>query len=424
MSQVNDNIPEGWIETTLGASTLDVLNGYAFKSKDFVTSKIDNTYLPVLKIKNVANGDANHNDVVFHIYSGKIQKYVIKKNDTLIALTGNHPFAKSQVVGGISKYRLENKALLNQRVGKIYALDKNVLYDNFVYYFFKWNETQFYIGNQSSGSASQANISKSDILNTPINLPPLPQQQAISNILTAFDDKIENLRAQNETLEQTAQTIFTEWFGKYQIGDELPDGWRVEKLDKLLELIIDYRGKTPKKLGMNWSENGIPALSAKTIKNGKIVRRDAMNFGSPELYKLWMKDELKKGDILLTSEAPLGEMYYINDDSKFILSQRLFALRVNEKITSEYLYDYLFSKYGQHQLNARASGSTVEGIRQSELRRIKIIVPEKKLMNKASLLFRSIIEKKAINSKQIQSLSQTRDILLPKLMSGELRVKL
>lgn len=173
---------------------------------------------------------------------------------------------------------------------------------------------------------------------------------------------------------------------------------------------------------MDWSELGIPALSAKTIKNGKIVRRDAMNFGSTELYNLWMKDELEKGDILLTSEAPLGEMYYINDDTKFILSQRLFALRVNEKISSEYLYEYLFSSYGQHQLNARASGSTVEGIRQSELRKIEVIIPEDKIMKKASLLFRSTIEKKAINSKQIQSLAEIRDTLLPKLMSGQLRV--
>src|SRR5690554_7895826 len=77
----------------------------------------------------------------------------------------------------------------------------------------------------------------------PINLPPLPEQKSIAQVLTAFDDKIENLRAQNQTLETFAQTIFKEWFGKYQVGDELPEGWRVGKLGELINII---GGGTPK----------------------------------------------------------------------------------------------------------------------------------------------------------------------------------
>ena len=66
-----------------------------------------------------------------------------------------------------------------------------------------------------------------------IYFPPLPEQKAIAKVLTAFDDKIELLQAQNKTLETMAQTIFKEWFGKYQIGDELPEGWRVGKLESM-----------------------------------------------------------------------------------------------------------------------------------------------------------------------------------------------
>ena len=422
MSEVK-NIPDGWEETTL-KEYLDLLNGYAFKSDDFENEKINDSYLPILKIKNIANGNANHNDVVFHKVNDNLEKYIIKEGDILIALTGNHPSAITQVVGGISRYYLKDKALLNQRVGKIYSKNENILNNDFIYYFFKWNNTQFHIANQSSGSASQANISKNDVISTPINLPPKPEQKSIASILTAFDDKIELLQAQNKTLEATAQTIFAEWFGKYKIEDKLPIGWSIKELDDLLELIIDYRGKTPLKLGLNWSENGIPAISAKSIKNGKIVRRDAMNFGSEELYSIWMKDELKKGDILLTSEAPLGEMYYINDDTKYILSQRVFALRVNKKITAEYLFHYLFSTNGQTLLQARASGSTVSGIRQSELRKIEIIVPEKNVLDNVSKIFKTAFDKIFTNEEQIQTLTKTRDELLPKLMSGEVRVKM
>ena len=88
-------------------------------------------------------------------------------------------------------------------------------------------------------------------------------------------------------------------------------GWSEIELDSLLELIIDYRGKTPIKLGSNWVNDGIPAISAKNIKDGKIVRRDYINYADEELYNKWMKEKIKKGDILLTSEAPLGELYLL-----------------------------------------------------------------------------------------------------------------
>jgi type I restriction enzyme S subunit len=67
-------------------------------------------------------------------------------------------------------------------------------------------------------------------------LPPLPEQQAIASVLSSLDDKIELLREQNKTLEKLAQTIFKEWFGKYQVGDEMPEGWRVGKLGDVINI--------------------------------------------------------------------------------------------------------------------------------------------------------------------------------------------
>ncbi|TYC14774.1 hypothetical protein ES677_05180 [Bizionia gelidisalsuginis] len=408
MSSVVDKIPKGWVEVSLGELVETNKNS------------IGQTY--------------KHNEI-YYLDTGSITEGVIvelKKHDLQDApsrakrLVQNKDIIYSTVRPNQKHYGFIENPLDNLVVSTGFTVitTNNDNCAKYIYYLLTLNSVTEYLHQLAEQSTSAyPSIKSIDLENLEITIPKeLQEQKAIAKVLTAFDDKIENLRAQNQTLETLAQTIFKEWFGKYQIGDVLPEGWRVETLDNLLELIIDYRGKTPKKLGMDWSGEGIPALSAKTIKNGKIVRRDAMNFGSPELYKLWMKDELKKGDILLTSEAPLGEMYYINDDTKFILSQRLFALRVNEGISSEYLYDYLFSNYGQHLLNARASGSTVQGIRQSELRKIEVIVPEEKIMKKASRIFRSAIQKKAINAKQIQSLTKTRDTLLPKLMSGQLRV--
>lgn len=405
-------IPKGWIETTLGEVSDKIFSGGTPNTKQ------DNFWNG--KFSWLSSGETGQKN----IYRTKksITQAGIDNSSTRLAKKGYVVMAtagQGNTRGQVSFLHIDT--YINQSIisisGKNNMLDNRWLFNNLSN---RYSELRALSESNSVRGSITTSMLKSYFH---LLLPSLPEQKAIAKILTSFDDKIENLQVQNKTLEQTAQTIFKEWFGKYQIGDKLPEKWKILSIDELVEVIIDYRGKTPKKLGMDWSESGIPALSAKTIKKGKIVRRDAMNFGSPELYKIWMKDELQKGDILLTSEAPLGEMYYINDDKKYILSQRLFALRVNENITSQYLYHYLFSRYGQHLLQARASGSTVEGIRQSELRKIEIIIPDKDSLEKASYLFQNVFDKKHNNSKQIQSLKETRNELLPKLMSGEIRIK-
>lgn len=83
--------------------------------------------------------------------------------------------------------------------------------------------------------------------------------------------------------------------------------WKELSLGEITELVIDYRGKTPKKLGGDWSESGYRALSAKNIKTGHIVQPDTIRFVSEEMYHKWMKDEIQQGDIIITSEAPFGQ---------------------------------------------------------------------------------------------------------------------
>ena len=414
MSEVK-NIPDGWVETTLGKA-IDIKHGYAFKG-EFISLESNNKVLITpgnFKVGGGFKGDK------FKYYTGDFpEDYILRPNDVIVTMTD---LSKAGDTLGFSAKipKDTNEYLHNQRIGLVKFINSD--FDKeFIYWFLRTNHYQKSIVNSSTGSTVR-HTSPNRIREYTFYCPRIEEQKEIASILTAFDDKIELLQTQNKTLEEMAQTIFVEWFGKFSVNEELPDGWRVEELDELLELIIDYRGKTPLKLGLDWSENGIPAISAKSIKNGKIVRRDAMNFGSEELYSVWMKDELEKGDVLLTSEAPLGEMYYFNDDTKYILSQRVFALRVNKKITSEYLFHYLFSEKGQALLQARASGSTVEGIRQSELRKVEIIVPEKEILHKASKIFKTVFDKIFINGEQIQSLVKTRDELLPRLMSGEVRV--
>lgn len=147
-------------------------------------------------------------------------------------------------------------------------------------------------------------------------------------------------------------------------------------LGDVLDLVIDHRGKTPKKLGGDFEDSGVPVVSAIHIKGGQIKWDERERFVSFEMYKKWMPQKLQKGDLLLTSEAPLGELALVSNDEPLVLSQRLFALRAKHGVLEgKYLYYFLQSQHGQQILNARSSGTTVTGIRQSELVKIEIPVP-------------------------------------------------
>lgn len=181
-----------------------------------------------------------------------------------------------------------------------------------------------------------------------------------------------------------------------------------DELKNVLSLIIDHRGKTPKKLGEDWSASGIPAISAKNIKNGKIVNIKDIKFVSTSLYKRWMSEELQAEDILLTSEAPLGELYFLKEKENYVLSQRLFALRANKKrLDPKYLYYYLKGPIGGHQLQRRISGTAAQGIRQAELRKILIQFPKRIVDQKriASILS-AFDDKIEVNNKIAETLEQ------------------
>lgn len=153
--------------------------------------------------------------------------------------------------------------------------------------------------------------------------------------------------------------------------------WKTVPLGDVLELVIDHRGKTPKKMGFeDFHDSGYPVLSAKHVKTSGLAHLDTIRYANQEMYDKWMKVPVEKGDVVLTSEAPMGETFYIDGSVQYLLGQRVFGLRPKEKIIEPlYLQAWLSSGLGQSKLQARATGSTVQGIKQSELLKIDIELP-------------------------------------------------
>jgi type I restriction enzyme, S subunit len=182
--------------------------------------------------------------------------------------------------------------------------------------------------------------------------------------------------------------------------DELPQGWKLLALEDVMEAIIDYRGKTPKK-----TESGIPLITAKIVKGGYVL--EPFEFIAEDNYESWMVRGLPKvGDVVLTTEAPLGETAQLTS-ANVALAQRIVTLRGKKGLlNNDFLLCALQSDFVQHQLESRASGSTVKGIKQSELRKVSLPIPPMDEQLKISCILKSLSNKLVCNTQTNQTLEQ------------------
>lgn len=169
------------------------------------------------------------------------------------------------------------------------------------------------------------------------------------------------------------------------------------KMEDALDALIDYRGKTPKK-----SDKGIMTLSAKSVKNNHIDYSQCYFISESEYKKFMVRGFPKVGDILLTTEAPLGLVARLDRDDVAI-AQRLLTLRGKQNVLdNDYLLYYLQSPVGQASLKAKETGTTVTGIKQSEFRKIEIRIPDYEVQMKISGIL-SVIDRKIELNKEINN---------------------
>lgn len=181
--------------------------------------------------------------------------------------------------------------------------------------------------------------------------------------------------------------------------------WKQDKLIDLLDSLIDYRGKTPRKV-----DKGIPLITAKIVKNGRIDT--PTEFIDIKDYNSWMvRGFPKNGDVILTTEAPLGEVAQL-DDKKIALAQRIVCLRGKEGVLDNtFLKYFLLSSLGQARLKARETGTTVTGIKQSELKEVLIDYPPYKYQKQITSILKSLDDKIELNRRINENLEQQAQAL-------------
>ena len=193
-----------------------------------------------------------------------------------------------------------------------------------------------------------------------VAVPPLEEQRRIASILDAADTLRTKRQQAIDQLDTLSQAIFDSMF---------EDVVRVMTVEAVMENIIDYRGKSPRK-----TDHGVPLITARLVKNFELL--DATEFIPEDDYESWMRRGLpRRGDVVFTTEAPMGEVALISEEA-VALAQRLVLLRPKRSLmTEEFLMYVLRSRRVRQDIRRRATGSTVLGIRQKELRKVNLPIP-------------------------------------------------
>lgn len=278
-------------------------------------------------------------------------------------------------------------------------------------------------------------VNKSQFSEFEITAPVLSEQKQIASILSSLDDKMELNLQMNQTLEAMAQAIFKEWFVNFnfpgfdgKMENYLPKGWRMGKLSEIIEVKNGYAFK-----GTDFIDEGIPVIKIKNVKPSKILMQN-LSYVSCEVASKAQRYRIDPEDILITMSGNridgtpdtwVGKVAIFNRDGEFLLNQRVSILKLKDKnISIKYYLNQLLSSYDfQYYFitNATSSGGQAN-ISPDLIYRTVITIPDNSALevynNTVGKLFQRIFS----NELENETLTQLRDRLLPKLMSGKITV--
>jgi|GEM_PF-210067 len=424
-------MPNNWKIYKLGELG-DIKGGKRLpKGEALVTSKTKHPYvrvtdmgtrtIPIEKLQYVP-------DDVFP----KISRYIVNTDDLIISIVGT--------VGSVSiiDKKLDNASLTENcvKITNYKNIDKEYLY-----YFLTSDIGRFEISKGIVGS-TQPKLPIYNINDLEISLPEnIEEQKSIAAILSAIDDKIENNLAINKTLEEMAMALYKHWFvdfGPFQDGEfveselgRIPKGWEVKSLGEIADFINGYAFKS----GDLKSEDD--GNSYHVFKMGHIERGGGLKENATKSYIEKIKCQklekyiLKVGDLLMAmtdmkdNVAILGNTALINENDKYIVNQRVGLIRPKNQIGIDYSFLYLTTNENSfiERLRSQANSGVQVNLSTEAIKSAKMIIASEEVNKKFDDLVKPLYNNIFQNKIESQTLTQLRDTLLPKLISGEVRLK-
>ena len=390
-------------EVEIGA-VANVLPGFAFKS-----AHLGDEGTPLLKIGNITDGGevnlADAQKLPDSHLEPKHERFRLVNRDILLAMTG----ATAGKVGRISAP--DGAAfLLNQRVAKI---EPKAVDPDFFWYVIStraYRERFFALG----GGAAQPNMSGPQIAAIKIPFPPNAVQQSIAGVLSPYDDMIENNRRRIALLEEAARLLYREWFVHFRfpghehlkIIDGIPEGWERRTLVELAEVVM---GQSPKSQFYNDTGEGLPFHQG--------VSDYGFRFVSHRTYSSAVTKIAEARDILVSVRAPVGRINITRD--KIVLGRGLAAIRSRTKHQSFLFYalkNHFFAE------DIIGTGAIYAATNKKELEGQVFLEPPALLLQEFEDQANIIDLQIACLTSQNDNLAQARDLLLPRLMNGEIAV--
>ncbi len=391
-----------WKEIQLRSICSDISYGYT-ASADF-----ENVGPKFLRITDITNGNVNWETVPFCKISAKDnQKYKLGIGDIVIArtgaTTGYNTIIKKEVDAVFASYLIR------------FQIDKKKANPFFIGYILQSNNFQDYVDAIAGGSA-QPGANAQQFADFEFLLPPIQEQTVIANILTSLDDKIDLLHRQNKTLEQLAETLFRQSF-----VEEAEESWEVETLGKVFDIGI---GRTPPRKEQQWftlNPNDIKWVSIKDMGTSGIYLDTVSEYLTQEAVEKYSVPIIPENTVILSFKMTIGRLAISTE--RMVSNEAIahFKQKRGSFLFPEFLYLFL-KTYSWVELGS--TSSIVESINSQMIKEIEMIIPNKEKLIAFKEMIIPTFDKIKSNQKQIRTLTQTRDNLLPKLMSGEIRLNL
>jgi len=310
----------------------------------------------------------------------------------------------------------------NQQINSIVVSEK--FSADFIYYNLSTRKAE--LQSLACSGSAQPILNKGHFSELPIVVPPLSEQRAIASVLGALDDKIELNRRMNETQEALAQSLFKSWFVD-ATQSALPKGWREGTLGESLSII--ETGGRPKG-GIKDIAEGVPSVGAESIVGIGHFDYAKTRLVPREFFAAMNKGHVRDGDVLLYKDGGRpGEfephVTMVGDGfpfSEFSINEHVYRLRTEPMLPQSFLFFWLSSDGTMDEMRNRGTGVAIPGLNSTAVRELPVLLPPAPLLEKFDECVSPLIHRIFANCNESRTLAALRDALLPKLLSGELRV--
>lgn len=280
-----------------------------------------------------------------------------------------------------------------------------------------------------SSMTTRASLANDNLLNMEIELPPMDVQKKIATVLSRYDSLIDNYQKQIKLLEEAAQRLYKEWFVNLRfpghestkIVDGVPEGWEKKKIADVTIKVTT--GLNPRKnFVLGHGENYYVTIK-NMGKNTFFLDEKCDKVDDEAIAKINKRSDLKKGDILFSGIGTIGRVALIDiPTSNWNVSESVFTLRANENISKEYLYLMLLDSNMQNYCQSHSHGAAQKGIRMADLKAFSFPLASKSIIDLFTSKAEPLLNRVSKIRRQLRLLTESRDRLLPKLLSGEIEV--